>query len=413
MNGANPLYIFINQCMSGVGGGQRYVLAKARWLIERGWHVIVCHVQNGKVMLNHEGIQFFDIPELRAAPRLLGKKRTEEIIRNVLSQFPDSQTVYVESSAPYLGMWGEEFARAAHGKHLCYILEETPKIEDVNFLRFKRKRHELAFIKNTIAKAAFGDYSGKEQDYDDCLLEAHTPSPIEDLPFEGKIIDADYTIGCISRLEKPAVKLMLDGILDFCSKNITTSLTVVLVGDTPYESVKKEIAEYGNKLTNLNVQVLGYLSPIPRQLIKKFDVFIGKAGAATTCAKEGVPTIRYTLDTDEVAGFDRIVEVDGKAVIQTAQPCGEDLTSLLEYALLKGGLDKIREMNAIKCMASPMDYSDHMNFIPASNTKDYYDCFNSRISMSRLLVSYWIKMFGNTRYENALIAFRSCFGKRA
>lgn len=413
MNSAKPLYVFINQCMSGVGGGQRYVLAKAKWLIERGWRVIVCHVQNGEVMLNHEGIQFFDIPELRAAPRILGKKRTEEIIGNVLGHFLDSRTVYVESSAPYLGMWGEEFARVSGGKHLCYVLEETPKAEDINFLRFKRKRHELAFIKNTIAKTAFGDCSSSEQDYDDCLLEAYSPSPIEDLPFEGKIVNADYTIGCISRLEKPAVKLMLDGIVDFCSKNTATSLTVVLVGDTPYESVKKEIAEYDNKLPNLNVQSLGYLSPIPRQLIKEFDVFIGKAGAATACAGEGIPTIRYTLDTDEVAGFDRIVEVDGKAAIQMSQASGANLPSLLEYALIQGGLDEIRELNAIKCAVSPVDYSDHMDFIPNSNAKDYYDCYSSRIGMDRLLVSYWIKMFGNTRYENALIAFRSCFGKRA
>ena len=413
MGSNDLLYIFVNQCMSGVGGGQRYVLAKAKWLLERDWHVVVCHVENGEIVLEHDGIQFIDIPELRAAPRLLGKKKVCSIVQEVLSSCPDAGSTYVESAAPYLGLWGEEIARAARGRHLCYVLEEFPKVEALDFLRFKRGRHELAFIKNSIAMRALGDLRDVPQEYDDCVLPAYNPSPIGDLPFEGEIQKADYVIGCVSRLEKPAVKLMLDGLVSFCAKNATTSLTVVLVGDTPYDSVRKDIAAYGERLKNLNVQILGYLSPIPRDLIQKFDLFIGKAGAASACAGEGVPTIRYTLDTDEVAGFDQIIEVNGALTLQRADACNESLPMLLESALLKGGLAKIRELNGNKRITYDCDYLDHMSFIPDSNAFIYYDCWSSKVGIGRSLVSCWIRLFGNTKYEAFLIALRGRFGKQS
>lgn len=413
MDGSKRLYVFVNQCMSGIGGGQRYVLAKSGWLAERGWNVVICHVENGEVLLNCESVSLADIPELRSAPRILGRRRVDSIVQRVLSFCSNADSVYVESAAPYLGLWGEEIAKAAGGKHLCYVLEESPKTEDINFLRFKRGRHELAFIKNSIAMRAFEDSQGKQQEYDDCVLDAHNPSPIEDLPFENEIVKADYVIGCVSRLDKPAVRLMLEGITSFCEEHLAMSLTVVLVGDTPYESVRKEVAEYGEKLSNLNVQILGYLSPIPRQLVEKFDLFIGKAGAATACAGEGIPTIRYTLDTDKVAGFDRIVEIGGEPVLQQAKAGDKDLPSLLEFALCEGGLARIRESSSIKRIVTTLDYSDHMAFIPASNSRTYYDSWNSKVSIGRRLASYWVKLFGNTKYEDLVIALRRRFDQQS
>lgn len=406
-------YIFVTHGMSGIGGGQRYVLSKAKWLVENGWEVCICHVAHGDIILDCSMARLIDIPELRAHPKTLGKKRTQEIVDSVLAQYKGADEVYVESSAPYLGMWGEEIARAAHGRHLCYALEEAPTPEDRGFLEFKRGRHELAFIKNTVAAATFGDDLSNATSYDDCVLTAYNPSPIEDISFDGKTIKGDFTIGCISRLDKPAVMLMMEGLGEFCDAHHDVSIALVFIGDTPYEQVKTNIEAYGQTRDNLGIQILGYMSPIPLGLVSRFDFCIGKAGAAMITSELGIPTIWYSIE-DELAGFSHYEKVDGEyKLVLPSNDEGKTLPQLLEETFLQGGLKRMEGQDAPGLLQRHIDYSDHLAFIPESNAYDYYDVQSAPVTWQRRLVSLWLKLFKNTDYEAPLVALREHFGKQS
>ena len=152
----NKTYIFCNHCLSGIGGGQRYVQAKSRWLIQEGWSVYVFHVENGPVLLDFTDVKVINQLELVTSPRALGKRRFGKVIRSMLDELPKkSDEVFVESATTYLAFWGEAVARALRGKHLIFNLEEcpeTPTRDEAEFLLFKLARKELASINGDILR---------------------------------------------------------------------------------------------------------------------------------------------------------------------------------------------------------------------------------------------------------------------
>ena len=397
-------YIFVIHSMSGIGGGQRYALSKARFLKENGWRVSICHVKDGDVLLDVAGIRLVDMPELRAHPRCIGRRRADKLFQAVLPDWQEGDEVYVESAAPYLGAWGEVIAERFNGIHLCYVLEETPRPEDIAFLRFKDGRHELAFISESIAVSTLGLDSSCR--CDDKVLVAYNPSPIDDVPFETQSFNSDYVIGCISRLEKPFISHMMCGLADFCKNNPQLSISIVFIGDSAKPGYRERIESIAEDVTNLRVFVLGFLSPIPLALVESFDLCIAKAGAASSTSRIGIPTIRYSLDKDVLLGFDSWLNLGANDTPSNVMLGADDLPGLLSMVLLKGRLDEVKRITGF-CSPSKNEYSKHFSFVPRDNSRVYFDCWHSHVGWQRCLSSCWVKVFRSASYDRLLDKLRT------
>lgn len=391
-------YLFVAHSAGGIGGGQRYILSKSRWLIEKGWRVGICFVPDQPVILDYSGIDLYPTIELRAAPSVLGRKRVETAIRGILKNYSTGSQLFIESSAPFLGIWGELIACKAGGIHLCYVLEEKPRIEYKPFLNFKRTRHELAFISSRVAAIAMGDAADNAEKYGRYVLKAYNSDPVEDIPVAFDIEKGDLTIGCISRLEKPSVMKAAEGILSFCKNNPSITVVLILIGDSPFGSIKGRLLDLQKQSPNYKIQLLGYLAPIPRTVFSYFDLCIGKAGAATVCAREGVPTLRYSLEADELLGFDGYEVKDG--ALLPGVPHGRALEDVLEDVVHGDLLDEVR--SSVKPPKwIPHGYDDHLSYI-GSNPNEYFDVYSARPSVRRMLVSVWIRIFNNLGYTRFL-----------
>lgn len=402
-------YIFVLHSMSGIGGGQRYALSKARWLEGAGWQVVICHVGNGDVLLDTSGIRLVDMPELRAHPRCIGKKRSGELFASIIPGWQNGDEVYVESAAPYLGLWGEVIAEHFHGRHLCFVLEEEPNPEDIHFLRFKDSRHELAFISESIAANVLG--LPKEAEYSDKVLFAYQPSPIEEDCYEVPLWEGDHTIGFISRLDKPYLIAAIDEIVDFCRDYPETTLQLVFIGDSPEETHKSKLLSACQGIDNLRLAFVGALSPIPFCLVDSFDLFINKSGAAEATSQVGMPTICYSLEDDVPLGFVAWRMSDDGPRLENDMFGENSLSGLLRHALIDGGLETVKEMTEPCVDADKSDYEEHFLFVPGKNIQNYYDCWKASISWKRLLSSCWVKLFHSADYDRILVALRGKRGK--
>lgn len=398
-------YIFVLHSMSGIGGGQRYALSKARWLEDEGWQVAICHVGNGDVVLDVSGIRLIDMPELRAHPRCIGKSRSNKLFANIVPDWQNGDEVYVESSAPYLGLWGEAIAEHFHGRHLCFVLEEDPNPEDIRFLRFKDNRHELAFISEAIAANTLG--LPRDVECSDKVLIAYQPSPIEETRHEVPLWDGDYVIGFVSRLDKPYLMAAIDEIVDFCRDYPEITLQLAFIGDSPEGTHKSKILSVCQGISNLKLAFLGSISPIPLCLVDSFDLCINKSGAAEATSQVGIPTVCYSLEDDIPSGFGIWRISDGAPYLEENMLGEDSLLGLLRYALIDGGLGKVKEMTKPCEEAEILDYGEHFPFVSAKSPYDYYNCWNASVSWERALSSCWVKLFHSAGYDKILSALRS------
>lgn len=402
-------YIFVLHSMSGIGGGQRYALSKARWLEDEGWQVAICHVGNGDVVLDISGIRLIDMPELRAHPRCIGKSRSSKLFANIVPDWQNGDEVYVESSAPYLGLWGEAIAEHFHGRHLCFVLEEDPNPEDIRFLRFKDSRHELAFINEAIAAKTLS--LPKDAKCTGKVLIAYQPSPIEKIHYEVPLWEGDYVIGFVSRLDKSYLMAAIGEIVDFCRDYPGITLQLVFIGDSPEEAYKSKILSACQSVDNLRLAFVGAMSPIPLCLVDSFDLCVNKAAAAEATSQVGIPTVSYLLEDDIPSGFAIWRISDGTPCFEEDIRGGDSLLSLLRYVLIDGGLEEVKQMTTPCEEAEMLDYGEHFLFIPDNNSYEYYDCWNASVSWERALSSCWVKLFHSAGYDKILSALRSKGGR--
>lgn len=403
----NKTYIFCNHCLSGIGGGQRYVQAKSRWLIQEGWSVYVFHVENGPVLLDFTDVKVINQLELVTSPRALGKRRFGKVIRSMLDELPKkSDEVFVESATTYLAFWGEAVARALRGKHLIFNLEEcpeTPTRDEAEFLLFKLARKELASINGDILRRLLSDHAEPDADFSKYKLVAFNESPFEDIASSYDFDKSRKIIGCIGRLEKPYVLKMAESVKEFCKAHSECSVLLVFVGDAADSHVRDKIASYGDQLDNLAVRIQGYVSPIPRQLVKSFDLVVGKSGAASFCAREDVPTATYALDEDICLG---IIGYDVPGGVCAGTYPEVKLETVLEDVLISEKYLNLPAKYPLSRLSEP-SYESHFEY-GLDIEPCYYDVCSIRARPKRTLIMWWLTLFGNVRYGQikSILKFR-------
>lgn len=372
-------YVFLTFAVAGIGGTQIYVRNKILFLTSLGWDVTVICTETGdnvivKELIPYKGNSF---PELIKNPFLFSKKQRLSIVERMKNCIGTGyEQVVIETNIMPATPWGEMLAEDIHAKHFIFLIQEDYSLSDIRYMKFfdfKYQRGELAGNTKYALKQLFDGYRSIPDEKNGELL-AVCYNVVEECESEHDkgIINADYHIGSIGRVNKPFVLPMVKDIAAFAQLHNDKRIQLVLFGGSPNQKDYDDIYCLVEKVENLNVYITGPIFPVPRHLLNKMDVFVSSAGAARTSSDEGFITIAIDAMDYEPIG---IVGYDTKETVHRDPNVSHDSTQrLLERVLIE---EEFKGKKPSVTVTNP-DYmevfKDHMSYIERSEKSfRYYD----------------------------------------
>lgn len=291
-------YVFFARTIKNVGGAQLYIKAKAQWLIEQGWNVIIIYCQDGEpYIFDFQKYRSLYVADLcKAAYKYLSLKR-KRIVRQIVEflKFQQGDIVF-ESHSLALASWAELIAQMkGNVRHIAFLLDERIHVplQMLDYFRFKYARHELfgiteksieLFFEGTQTELSYGSPKLSATGVTDCVSDNMPPFKLSML--RGTII------GVVGRLEKPYVKEYAKSLKRYFILHNNTCFTLIFVGGAPKGSeIPAQLETLFLNCPNVKLVITGYLFPIPRVLVRRFDICLAGAGAANAIKREGVATL--------------------------------------------------------------------------------------------------------------------------
>ena len=378
-------YIFVAETIYGIGGSQRYICDKSRWLAEQGWDVHFVYSSLGDEILDFSGVSTYHFPPLMCRPAYVPKGAVDRLIGRLETSLAKGDRIVVESSSYDYAFWGELIAERIGAKHLIFDLDEVPpklSEDEVGFFRFKLERGELACITTSCLGRVFPDMT--EEELRHYVLVAYMGDAVDDVPFEtGTLPEADFRVGLVSRLDKGFVPDAFGEAARFCRENPRLQVNLVVVGDTDNEALRRILLSTLDGIDNLAVTWLGFMAPIPRGLVESFDVAVAKSGCAWACARVGVPTAVYSMDTDEAMG---ILGVDFDHSPSAADGAPVPLSEIIRSVLINGRCEGIDIASSLP--PRRIDYDRHFEFLGKSSASfKYWDVKGTKTTALRRATS--------------------------
>lgn len=370
----NKCYIFFTDSIVNIGGGQLYVKAKMEYLHREGWTVYIYSHINGEILIR-EFIPFtqYIYTELNVYPFYLSRYRREKILKTWYFQICNTtwNEIIIESNTNILATWSECFAAMIGAKHIIYNYHETPTCIKrlYDFACFKHKRKEFVGITSQIICNYFKGYLSISKD-ESYSLEAYGANKCivdYDSLICSKIKRNAKTICVLGRFEKGYVSSSLLKIKSYICANSSTFFNLIYIGgESKGNQVKKSIENTFLSVTNVNLMVLGFLYPLPLQLIQKIDVCIASSGAARAVHKEGIPVITFDANDHNPIG---ILGYDTINTLYRESELNVNLESMLDLVLT----------NRVDIHRYPVEYyqeekfSEHMKFIDSGSKEKAYN----------------------------------------
>lgn len=297
-------YIMLSY-ITGSGGVQCYVAAKAKYLEEQGWHVVVISGNNPKSKARclissldkylpngnpYQSLHACNLPKFMIRKSL---KRYLEAIGPVAK----GDEIIIESWNSQTALWGELLASRLNGRHIFWTANEAFRDnstknyqcyeEKIDFYMFKMDRGEI-FTDVSSANALFIGYrTYKSGDFLESFI---TEDPVQDIDCSrvNAIVKSDWNICYIGRANKPYVPYIFEDVGKFAKRHPEKNIQFLVVGEV---FANKEVLQGIKEVQNLRVVELGDLYPIPRSLYNKVDVIIAGSGSARHSMDEGALVI--------------------------------------------------------------------------------------------------------------------------
>ena len=302
-------YIMLINSIVNMGGGQKYCSNKVKELEKQGFQVFVFSSTTGEIILDGlKKYQNYIIPEMRLHPRYFNKNVRKKIIEKILKivKWNENDNCLLDSADIPHAEWGELIAEKIRSKHICYLIDEDfrTKKEDVDFLLFKLKRHELYGTSDQSLPRLFEGYYQVEEN-ERFFFHAYCTNVVEDIECDlvDKIPTNTINIGYFGRLDKPYIKRTIEKSMDFFDKHRDKRFNIILIGGADNLNVENRIRSLVETRKNLQLFITGFLNPIPRKLLKCLDVCGASAGCAVVAHKCGILTITVNTLTGDVAGI--------------------------------------------------------------------------------------------------------------
>lgn len=378
-------YVFITNDIGNIGGGQIYLAQKTRHLLEKGWKVQILHFDSRKPMIdalkpyadNH-------IPGLRhrfaTLPPRLRKYTLTQMARMTLSRDAadsDAGRIVVESYSLETSFWGEAFAaylaELGHdAAHFCYILTESTRAltgEEKEFLLFKYRQGLLRSMMHSVLHNLAEEIPA---DAGVILPLSMGDGNIEDVPcpkIRNLGVD-DFVILMVTRLEKPFVAHVLREIVSFAAICWQRGETVrlILAGGSHDGYTERRLRRILRDARGLAVDQWGFIWPMPAEIYRRADVFVGNAGAAREAAGEGIPTV--TIDAVDFMPIGILGETTDNYMLRRDETAVSLVSQLGE---LRQQRDLRREARkGISRSRVSRDYAAHDEVAASARQTEYY-----------------------------------------
>ena len=366
-------YILFCRTLVEVGGSQLYVRNKALYLESIGWDVNVFSFRKGNIYI--QGLDAFEnriCPKLGFPYFLYSKKEKERILNWIRSFIRKSEEYVIESNSILLASWAEVLAKELNGKHMLYLLDEQPRTFGlkIDFLNFKLCRCEISGITPKVIQSVFPDTS--LANLDELVLKALCINSIDDVEDTQLHVDlrGDVKIGLFGRIDKPYLMPTTHKLVEYIKENKDLSFSVVYIGGSPCQSDVSRLKEMFKSLPNADVQVTGYLCPVPRKFVEKFDFFISSAGSANALYWAGLLTISidgYNFNPNGIMG----IHTESALTPEKSQP---HLSELLDDLIIKKRYNK-GQLVRKRFYDFNYYFEPHMKFLEKGYRykKEYYD----------------------------------------
>jgi hypothetical protein len=406
-------YIFLNNTLSNIGGAQLYIKNKLKYLKCKSWDVYIFQSRNsGEILIDElKKEPHYVFEHLKYPPNHFTKHTRNKVIVEIISQIniDENGIAVIESHNLSTAQWGELLAKELRCKNFIYLLGEgfnNTNKQLLDFFVFKHQRRELAGTSKESLGLLFSDYY-KLLDNEEYFLKAVSAEEIvQDIsvPIIESIERADINICCISRLEKPFVKTMINEIIVFANKHKNLMIQLVLIGDSPKYKDIDFIINKTKQQKNIKTVLTGRLYPIPKNLFSKIDLFIGVAGSIRVSAIRGKLSLAINVDTHKPIG---LMGVDTNNGRYGKSDKYDNISEAIESILIEQRLQENIDLLSIKI--DKLNYNDefneHMKFLDNSiNTRIYNtkDILKQKYTIRCVLKKILIIFLGINRFERLI-----------
>lgn len=305
-------YLLMGQ-LSGIGGWQLYVKARAAYLRSEGYDVLLLSIfpeKDIKIKVFNEFKRIF-VPETHIPPASFSQKQRKKILDNIFSFIGKNGVVngdefFIEATDMNLSMWGELIAKHYNAKCFNFLLHshfKQPTVDVQKFFYFKYLREELAGMQASTLPTLFrlSDY---EEEIESRYLRAVSDNQITKenvLPQEYEFIESKkkegfFVVAYFGALEKPHFYELCDFIRIFAYNHENRKFLFVSVGSSSRKKSEKFQKNLEKKCDNCLTMNIPSLFPVPQNLFGLFDLCIASHGCATVAWRCGVLTIRLMDD---------------------------------------------------------------------------------------------------------------------
>lgn len=369
-----PIGTYIIICdIAYISGGPIYCRNKAQYMHEQGWDVIIIPTRNAKSRI--EGMNDFStisFPFINSNPNVFSLKTRAKFIDAICAELHiDRLPIVIETGTDYTALWGELLSEKLQAKHIVEFEDEYNQHvnnKTFQFYKFKFDRKELACISKEAMKHIFGPFWHID-DSNAVALPFVCTNVIEDYSSQvlATIPASEHIIGYIGRTNKPFVKNIVKGVLEFALSHPNMAISFIMFGGP--KTKQSKLIECPIP-ANLHILITDFIFPLPLQDLKKCDVFMAGAGSAVVGVKTGKPTINVDQYTHEPTGF----MVNATSWTFYRCKCGNSIAAHLEQILVHKDIpfmedfDFTQEHEHIKAMLS-----QHVDFLNRSDsTQEYF-----------------------------------------
>lgn len=382
-------YIILSYCIGNIGGAQIFNRNKMKYCQAKGDKVFIFSAVEMPIYIkDFEKYKKLIKNDLRISPNIMPKSKKKEVIEwfKRCIEYKCGDEIFIESQTIEMALWGEYFAKACNSKNFCYLLGED--FNDVHkaeflFLDFKRKRRELAFIKNNIMDDLFSKFLD-ETNYKAISLPAICANSVENIELpDGFVMNTKaINVAIVGRVSKPYVEKGIRTVVKIAEKHRENYFVITVIGGGTRDNIDKLYAII-EQINNVSLKVTGYIYPIPEKMIQLMDLCIAGAGSATAICTY-CPTISVDVIKCEALGIlgldtqDTVVG-DNLAIMSMY----DYIENILFHDFLKGKIFNYPPQPTRERIDMVLD--SHFEYYSKSVQEKVYYMFNSQYSIRRII----------------------------
>lgn len=275
---------------------------KFRYLSSHGWDVNIFFCNEAKSFLLRDLEQFREnrIPDLIYGISFLPYREQDKIVKRITEGITAEDEVVVESHLYNMGIWGELIAARTGAKNILNFMEENiaqVSSDEAGYLEQKMKRYEILNASVKCFNRYFGKkYKEEYEAYTHKYMRAYCSNVVtHTVQSDVKFPKADYNILSIGRIEKPYVLPTFKEVKNFAQLHSEKTFNMIVIGGAPKYETEKNIKNLFKDVANVQLFMLGYMYPVPSNLIDLNDVAIASANSILVPSDEGVPTIAIDI----------------------------------------------------------------------------------------------------------------------